>query len=220
MLIIDELTVTYGRSRVLDGLNFTFEDGKIYGIVGANGAGKSTLLNAISHYIDFDGRIWDTASSNYLEHLVYVPTDQFFYPKIKGIEHLRFFLQARRITHIDIGHWNTHFNLPLDHYVSTYSSGMRKKLGIMTSLLLPSRVYILDEPFNNLDVDTVHTAIELLKQHHAAHQNILIVTSHHLAYLQSMCDFIYELHADASLELVYRAEEGKVVTAKDEISPG
>lgn len=59
MLKLENLYVSYGSHRVIDGLSMTFDGGKLYGIIGPNGAGKSTLLNAIARDIkDFSGEVF------------------------------------------------------------------------------------------------------------------------------------------------------------------
>ena len=54
-LIVNEIEKKFEEKEVLKGASFTFEKGKIYGLLGRNGAGKTTLFNCISHEIDFDG---------------------------------------------------------------------------------------------------------------------------------------------------------------------
>lgn len=48
MLKLENLTVAYGKNKIIDDLSLTFDSGKLYGIIGPNGAGKTTLLSAIS----------------------------------------------------------------------------------------------------------------------------------------------------------------------------
>ena len=59
------LTKKYGEKLVLDDIDFTFEVGKIYGLIGRNGAGKTTFFNSLNADIDIDGRVF------YLENNVY-----------------------------------------------------------------------------------------------------------------------------------------------------
>ena len=190
MLTIDKLSVSYGTHTVLSQLDLSLESGGIYGIVGYNGAGKTTLLNAIygipaqRDCIRFDGAPLSRRDIAYLE------TEVFFYSRITGQDYLDLFeAQNGRFDFETLG---AVFDLPLDRFVDSYSTGMKKKLAISGILSLDRKVLLLDEPFNGLDLEAVSILQLALRKLRAAGK-LVIVTSHILESLSPICDAIHLL---------------------------
>ncbi len=190
MLTIDNLSVSYGTHTVLSQLDLSLERGGIHGIVGYNGAGKTTLLNAIygipaqRDCIRFDGAPLSRKDIAYLE------TESFFYSRITGRDYLKLF-QARS-GGFDFETLSTVFSLPLDHFVDSYSTGMKKKLALTGILSLDRKVLLLDEPFNGLDLESVSVLQLALRKLRAAGR-LVVVTSHILESLSPLCDAIHLL---------------------------
>jgi len=80
-------------------------------------------------------------------------TESFFFPKITGGEYIRLFANSRGIIKPEIEAKNI-FDLPLNQYASTYSAGMKKKLALTAVLIQENDVYILDEPYNGVDIQS------------------------------------------------------------------
>ena len=190
MLTIDNLSVSYGTHTVLSQLDLSMESGGIYGIVGYNGAGKTTLLNAIygipaqRDCIRFDGAPLSRKDIAYLE------TESFFYSRITGRDYLKLF-QARS-GGFDFETLCSVFSLPLDHFVDSYSTGMKKKLALTGILSLDRKVLLLDEPFNGLDLESV-SVLQLALCKLSAAGRLVVVTSHILESLSPLCDAIHLL---------------------------
>ena len=190
MLTIDKLSAAYGTHVVLSDLDLTLEDGRIYGIVGFNGAGKTTLLNAIygvpaqQDCIRYGGEALSRAAIAYLE------TDVFFYPRITGRDYLDLF--QRKHASFDFETLGSVFNLPLDDFIDSYSTGMKKKLALMGILSQDKPILMLDEPFNGLDLESV-SVLQLILRKLAAAGKLVIVTSHILESLSPLCDAIHLL---------------------------
>lgn len=190
MLTIDNLSVSYGTHTVLSQLDLSLERGGIHGIVGFNGAGKTTLLNAIygipaqRDCIRFDGAPLSRKDIAYLE------TESFFYSRITGRDYLKLF-QARS-GGFDFETLSTVFSLPLDHFVDSYSTGMKKKLALTGILSLDRKVLLLDEPFNGLDLESV-SVLQLALRKLSAAGRLVVVTSHILESLSPLCDAIHLL---------------------------
>jgi len=133
MIEVKDLRVSYGSNDVLRGLTATFLPGKVYGIIGENGAGKTTFFRALAGLIGHDGAV--SAPEELMTHrLGFLATQNYFYAKLSGREYLRFMCQARGVDPGDLDARNV-FDLPLDHYAETYSTGMRKKLALLAVLL-------------------------------------------------------------------------------------
>jgi len=152
MLKIKNLSKKYGSKKVLDNINLNFEIGKVCGIVGANGAGKTTLFRCIAGLESCEGII----SSPYLslkDHLGYLETTPIFMSYITGWEYLKLLCSAKKIATHNFEEQNI-FDLPLNQYAETYSTGMKKKLALMGVLLRKNDIIILDEPFNGVDIQS------------------------------------------------------------------
>lgn len=150
LIYIKELSKAYGKTRVLDNLSVSYESGKIYGLVGENGAGKTTLFNCIMGVTDYEGEIRKSSPMT----VGYMSAENFFYSLITGKEYLEFCIKAKgkKMDAKAIDSLNKVFQLPLERFASDYSTGMKKKLALMALLLQENDLYILDEPFNGVDL--------------------------------------------------------------------
>jgi ABC-2 type transport system ATP-binding protein len=175
---------------VLKNINVTFEIGKVYGIVGENGTGKTTLFRCIAGLEDYQGEI--TAKHTPLKnHLGLLTTEPFFFAKITGAEYIRLLCNARNNPITDIDSKNI-FDLPLQQYASVYSTGMKKKLAITALLLQGNQYFILDEPFNGVDIQSNIILTEIIHQLKAL-QKTVIISSHIFSTLSDTCDEIHLL---------------------------
>ncbi len=190
MIEIDNLSKSYGGKQVLNGISAKFEPGKVYGIVGENGAGKTTLFRCLAGLEDYEGKI-SSALSPLKNHLGLLLTEPFYFSKMTGEEYIRMLCNARKKDPGNIAERNV-FELPLNEYASTYSTGMKKKLAITAILLQQNTCFILDEPYNGVDIQSnilITEIIHLLK----ASGKIVIISSHIFSTLRDTCDEIYLL---------------------------
>jgi ABC-2 type transport system ATP-binding protein len=190
MITIENLSISYGKGkRVIDSLELTISEGTINGIVGLNGAGKTTLLNAMYGLKSIEtGEIKWNGERITKKAVSYLVTEPYFYSNITGNEYLSLF----KNNSFEINKWNELFHLPLDHIVDEYSSGMKKKLAILSVIKQDKPIIILDEPFNGLDIETcrIFRSIALgLKEKNKT----LIITSHIIETLTNLCDYIHYL---------------------------
>lgn len=192
MLTINNLNLSFKENQVLKDLNLTIKKGVINGIVGLNGSGKTTLLNTICRHIKAQGGtiLWENEAVN-VQQIAYLETNNFFYERMTGREYLRFF--ERKNKEFNIKEWNDIFQLPLDNYVTSYSTGMKKKLAFLGVLSLNRPILILDEPFNGLDLETNEVLKQIIKQLQKSGKTI-IVTSHILETLTTICSEIHYLN--------------------------
>jgi ABC-2 type transport system ATP-binding protein len=188
MIEIKNLCNSFGNKQVLNNINIQLEHGKVYGIVGENGAGKTTLFRCIAGLEYFEGEIQSTKSP-LKNHLGLLFTDPFFFPKLTGKEYIQLLCNAREIDLGDIEARNV-FDLPLNQYASTYSTGMKKKLAITAILFQGNDYFILDEPFNGVDIQSniiITEIIHKLKQL----DKIVLISSHIFSTLSVTCDEIH-----------------------------
>lgn len=190
MIDIQNLSKSYGAKEVLHNINLKFEPGKVYGIVGENGAGKTTLFRCIAGLEDYTGTI--TASHEPLKnHLGLLLTDPFFFSKITGREYLQLLCNARDKQTGDIETRNV-FGLPLNQYAATYSTGMKKKLALTAILLQENQYFILDEPFNGVDIQSNIIITEIIHKLKELGKTV-IISSHIFSTLSDTCNEIHLL---------------------------
>ncbi|MDB4183223.1 ABC transporter ATP-binding protein [Flavobacteriaceae bacterium] len=188
MIKIEKLSKFYARKQVLNAINVEFKKGTVYGVVGENGAGKTTLFRCISGLESYKGII--SSDFNKLkDHLGLLSTEPFFFPKITGKEYIQFLANARHLKLSNIETKNI-FDLPLNQYASTYSTGMKKKLALTALLLQENEVFILDEPFNGVDIQSNLVIAEIIKKLKMLKKTV-IISSHIFSTLAATCDEIY-----------------------------
>lgn len=191
LIAIHHLSKRYGKTEVLRDLSVTYEPGKIYGLAGENGAGKTTLFNCVMGLTSYEGEIRKPAHLS----VGYLPAENHFYTLVTGQEYLDFCVKAKgkSIEKAKVEEINEIFQLPLRRYASEYSTGMKKKLALMALLLQDNDLYILDEPFNGLDL---YACIQLKKiiRSLKSRGKTLLVSSHQLSILRELCDSIDYLH--------------------------
>ena len=201
MIKIKELNKNYGNNEVLKEINMEISRGKVYGIVGENGAGKTTLFRCIAGLESYSGEIISdiTPLKNHLGLLLTAP---FFFSKITGKEYIRLLCNARNKKNINIDQKNI-FDLPLNQYASTYSTGMKKKLAITAILLQENECFILDEPFNGVDIQSNIILTEIILQLKALNKTVL-VSSHIFSTLSDTCDEIHLLRKGEQIKSVQK----------------
>lgn len=207
MIKIENLTKSYASKQILSDINLTFEQGKVYGIVGENGSGKTTLFKCITGIEKHSGII--TADLNPLkDNLGYLQTEPFYFSKITGREYIQLLCNARGKDKGNLDNKNI-FDLPLNKFAATYSTGMKKKLALTAILLQENQYYILDEPFNGIDMQSNIIILDILRQLKKLGKT-LIISSHIFSTLNDICDEIYLLKNGKFIRKVCKAEFGNL----------
>ena len=189
MLEITNLRAGYPGKTVLQGTDMQIPDGALHGLVGRNGAGKTTLLQTLFSLIKPEsGTLSWCNHLLHRRHVGYLETDPFFYSGITAREHLSLFGK----TAFDDDAWAGLLQLPLDDLVEHFSTGMRKKLALLTLIKTEKPLLLLDEPFNGLDLESQYLLRDILLRLKKQGKTML-VTSHILESLIPVCDAIHFL---------------------------
>lgn len=217
MIKVVDLSKHYGTKQVLKDINISFEKGKVYGIVGENGSGKTTLFRCIAGLEKYDGKI--TSDFEQLKnHLGFLFTEPFIFSKITGREYIQLLLNARNIKMSNIETKNI-FDLPLNQYASTYSTGMKKKLALTAILLQENDCFILDEPFNGVDIQSNIIITEIIKKLKALGKTV-IISSHIFSSIAETCDEIFLLKKGELIKRVLKENFDKLENEMKEFSIG
>ncbi len=226
-LTVSDLTKEYKTKKVVNNVSFTLFPGQIFGFVGPNGAGKSTTIKMITGLIPItsgDVRILGYSITNSFKHAIkhigaVVEMPQ-LYPYLSGLKNLKLYAgfygkdALKRIPEIIklVGMENR-----IKDKVSTYSLGMKQRLGIAQALLNKPKLLILDEPTNGLDPNGILEMRNILKSL-AEKENITIfISSHNLAELEHICDIIGLINDGKMIEYKSMAQIKAMVQAKQQV---
>lgn len=202
-LMVNEIEKKFEEKEVLKGASFTFEKGKIYGLLGRNGAGKTTLFNCISHEIDFEGGSVSLEENGEnrpvdFDMMGYAFSTPVLPEFLTGYEFIKFFLDIHKgkienpLTVEEYAQM-VGLDLPdLDRLLKGYSHGMKNKMQMLCLLISKPPIILLDEPLTSLDVVAAHEMKELLLAMKKDH--IIILSTHILQLAQDLCDEIVLLH--------------------------
>lgn len=184
--------------KIINNLSFNVRCGEVLGLLGPNGAGKTTTIRMIvglasidSGDILIDGESIKTNRVKALKNIGAIVENPELYPYMTGGQNLKYFASMyKNIGNKEILEVAKVVKLEdaLNQKVSTYSLGMKQRLGIAVSLLHNPKILILDEPTNGLDPSGIKEMRSYLKEL-AHNKNIaIVVSSHILSEVELMSD--------------------------------
>lgn len=174
MIEAKQLTKSYNGKNALSGVNFKINPGEIFCLLGANGAGKTTTINLFLNFLEptsgqalIGNKDVTRESLETKKMLTYIPENLTLYPNLDGLENLDYFtgLTGKKYGADALHNFLSQAGLQTDAHkqrVSTYSKGMRQKVGIALALAKDARVLLLDEPTSGLDPKASNEFSELL----------------------------------------------------------
>lgn len=203
-LILEEIEKNYDSKEVLKKASFTFEKGKIYGLLGRNGAGKTTLFNCISGDTRFEAgkiKLWEEEkpeTEDIYSNVGYVFSEPVLPEFLTGYEFLKFFIDINKDKIEGLLTIEEYFKIikikDEDRYrlIKGYSHGMKNKLQMLCFLITRPPVILLDEPLTSFDVVVALEIKNLLK--HIKSRHIIIFSTHILQLAADLCDEIVVLN--------------------------
>lgn len=195
----NQLTKKYGHHTVVNKVDLNVTQGHIFGFLGKNGAGKSTLINMVTGIIKPTSGEFKILGSSEITHekvkrrIGVLPDYSKFYDELTGIEHLKYFAGILGVTKstsdlikllelVELGD-------AMKIKTKKYSFGMKKKLGIVQTLINDPDLIFLDEPTSGVDANAVLNIHSLIKNV-AADGKTIFLTSHNLDEVEKLCDEI------------------------------
>ena len=222
---IKNLSTHYGRTKVLHGIDFSIPEGICCGLIGLNGAGKTTLIKVLLGLRNAsDGAVTilghEPGNTVAKAQIAYLPEKFEPPPFLTGNEFIRFTqkLYGRDIEQDAILEAANILQLQpeaLGRRVTSYSKGMRQKLGLMATLLTDCPLIILDEPMNGLDPRARALVKEAIQTYQKRGRTV-IICSHILADLDELCPQIAVIH-EGYLAYYGSPDQLKKQTSKDSL---
>jgi ABC-2 type transport system ATP-binding protein len=190
----------YGSARAVDAIDLSIRKGEIFGLLGPNGAGKTTTILMMLGLTETSGGSVEVLGFNPVRQPLevkrrvgYLPDAVGFYDNLTARENLVYIARLldipRRQTNARIMEALAAVQLAdvADHRVSTFSRGMRQRLGIAEIVMKKAEVAILDEPTSGLDPHATFELLEMIRGLKKAGVAVLL-SSHLLDRVQSVCD--------------------------------
>ena len=196
---IDHVTKSFGEKVALKDISFSVPVGQLCGLLGPNGAGKTTLFRLLMGILKATYGTLLVDSLDAFEDRVevkrlvgFLPDEPVFYSYLSGREILELSaamhgLDARatidRLYPLIV---RLQLSRDLDNYAEDYSRGMKKKLGLLLSMLHQPKLLILDEPTNGLDVEATHLFYDLMLEESQRGTTVLFST-HLMDQVAKLC---------------------------------
>ena len=201
MIEVRNLVKKYGDNVAVDHLNFTVEQGQIYGFLGPNGAGKSTTMNIMTGYLGAtEGEVlingYDILkepemakkSIGYLPELPPLYTDMTVIEYLTFVAELKKIKKAERQVAIEEVIQLVQIDDMRNRLIKNLSKGYRQRVGLAQAILGYPEVIILDEPMVGLDPKQIIEMRELIRE--LAKDHTVILSSHILAEVREVCDHV------------------------------
>lgn len=202
-LVIERLQKKFETKEVLKDICFSFEKGKIYGLLGRNGAGKTTLFNCLNEDLRIDqGQFYlqdDDVSraltANDIGYVLSVPNVPEF---LTAREFLKFFIDINQDHISDHKTIDEYFEMirideeDRDRLLKDFSHGMKNKMQMLVNIIASPTVLLLDEPLTSFDVVVAEEMKQLLKSIKKDH--IIIFSTHIMELALDLCDEIVILN--------------------------
>ena len=211
--IIEHLSKRFEKKEVLRDIDFTFEEGKIYGLLGRNGAGKTTLFNCLnrdliadggSFYLEENGIRRDVKAED-IGYVLSTPTVPEF---LTGREFLKFFMDINEASVKDPKPLDAYFDYmsidpeDRDKLLKDYSHGMKNKMQMLINIIAQPNILLLDEPLTSLDAVVAEEMKQLLRS--LKDGRITIFSTHIMDLALDLCDEIVLL-SHGELEVVEKS---------------
>ena len=215
MVEVDNLWKLYRGTPALRGLSLRFEPGCVTGVLGENGSGKSTLFRIIAGVtrpstgtVHIGGREVGTLTRG---ETAYLPETDSFYPWMSVGEQLEFLStfypgwdhgKARQLAEF--------MKLTPGNRIGELSQGQRARLKIVAAFSWPSRLVVMDEPFNGIDPPSRRRILQALVREYRVDTQTILLSTHMADEVEELVEHVVYLR-DGQVALTGRADDLRLV---------
>ena len=202
-LQVASISKKFDQKIIFDQASFTFEKGKIYGLLGRNGSGKTTFFNCIAKNLKLDegeiqlleeeeARNYDNTEIGFTQTYPQLPAFMTAY------EFVRFYMDIHKDKLKDARRpedWLLLVGIDFEdqhRLLKDFSHGMQNKVQLLLSLTVQPPVLLLDEPLTSFDPVAAHEFKQLIRE--AKKDSVIIFSTHILQLAQDLCDEFVLLH--------------------------
>lgn len=201
MIEAKKLCKLFGTTAALDGIDFTIEEGSVFGLIGSNGSGKSTLLRILAGVYSPDGgyvavehqKVFDNPE---LKGKIFFLSDTPFFFSGANLKEMAafyksfypYFSEERLEEMIQV------FSIDPLNKISNMSKGMQRQVAVALAFSCRPKYLFLDEAFDGLDPVMRELLKRLISEDITEFKSTVIIASHNLRELEDMCDCVGLLH--------------------------
>ncbi|WP_312789731.1 ABC-F family ATP-binding cassette domain-containing protein [Sphingobacterium sp.] len=216
ILELDKVSKKYGAKEIIQNFSYTFKKGDRIGLAGKNGTGKSTFLNLITEEEKPDTGVIavgeTTVYGYYKQGGLEVNENDRVLDVVKNVAD---YIEMANGEVITASQLLTHFLFPPEKqfgFVNKLSGGERKRLQLMRVLMKNPNFIILDEPSNDLDIDTLNVLEDFLDHY----KGILILVSHDRYLLDKLTEQLFIFEGQGRVQ-IYNGNYADFKLEQDEI---
>lgn len=217
---IYNLTKNYGKNRGVSNVNFSVQEGDIFGFLGPNGAGKSTTIRSMLGFIQYEsgdikilGRDARKHREEILKEIGYMPSEAMFYPHMKVKEIIKMAADLRKMDcSKEAEKLCERLQIDVNKKISELSLGNRKKVSIVCAMQHKPKLFIFDEPTSGLDPLMQTEFFELIKEYVREGATCMLST-HILSEVKQYCNNV-AIMKDGEIQRVDSVENLTKTSAK------
>jgi ABC-2 type transport system ATP-binding protein len=208
---VSSLVKTFGKTRALDGLDLSVDEGEVHAFLGPNGSGKSTTIRVLLGLLRADsgearllgGDPWQDAATLHRQ-LAYVPGDVALWPNLTGGEVIDLLARMRGAADDTAAKTRRSdliekFDLDPTKRCRGYSKGNRQKVALVAALAQDVPLLILDEPTSGLD-PLMEQVFRRCIDETRERGTTVFLSSHILSEVEALCDRVTILRAGRAVQ--------------------
>jgi len=213
MIICENLSKIFSSNSGIKNINLQFTPGIIYGIIGYNGAGKTTLFNCIeglytptSGFVSHNNikTVDEEEFLPYRKNIAFLPNDDYLYRYLTCMENIELATILKTGKNKLLNETNELIRyFEMDEYLhknfKECSTGMKKKVQMIISLIGEINTIIWDEPNNGLDIVS-NIKIKNLLNHYKSKNMTILFSSHVIEFLENFVDYCILIHKGEVIE--------------------
>lgn len=182
VLVLKNVTKSYGKKVALNNLNLSVNTGKIIGLLGPNGSGKTTFIKTVMRIIRHQiGEIYvcgEPVSFTTRSHVSFMPDREFLYDTMSIQDSINYYKDMFSDFNVDKAMYLCgKLNLKVNDDIKSLSKGNKEKVVLMLTLARNVPIYLLDEPLGSLDPVIKHEMLSVIREI-SNEDNVIIISTH------------------------------------------